>query len=261
LSLTADDGTWVKLPDFRERLHVVLVFVGDLEDPEAIRAVRTLDRAKRRLEALDAVAFGVSTARTDTLRAWRQTNGLETFFLYDPLAAASRGFRASGRVRPVCKDTTVVVGKDGSVLLSERGYTDVEALLRAIAAREGKPVPPAATSTQAPQEAVRDVDPAQALALLGEAGSPWVLVDVRTRGEFDAGHAPMARHVPVDELPHRYGELGRMDKLLFVCAAGGRSAQAAEFMVSVGAKDVCNVVGGMSAWPATGAGSAEVSGG
>jgi rhodanese-related sulfurtransferase len=73
-------------------------------------------------------------------------------------------------------------------------------------------------------------------------------VDVRTRGEFEADRSPLARHVPVDELPHRYQELGQTDHLIFVCQGGGRSAAAAEFMASLGASNIYNVAGGMSQW-------------
>jgi rhodanese-related sulfurtransferase/peroxiredoxin len=255
LSLTADDGTWVRLPDFRSRLNVLLVFVNDRNDPEAIRAIRALDRASGRFEALDVAIYGVSTSRPDTLRAWRQTHDLQTWFLYDPLAAASRGFRASSRVRPVCKDTTVLIGKDGTILHGSRGFADVEALLTLVAAREGKPVPPSASVPETAVSVV-DIDPVQAERLLAAEPGAYVVVDVRTRAEFDGGHIVGALHIPVDEIPHRHAEIGRTSGLLFVCAAGGRSAQAAEFMVSIGATRVFNVAGGMSQW--TGPTSSEV---
>ena len=261
LSLTADDGTWVKVPDFRDRMHVLLLFVADPDDPETIRAVRSLDREKARLDALDVASFGVSTRRTDALRAWRATHALETCFLYDPLAAAARGYRASGRVRPACVDTTVLVGKSGRVVVAERGFASMERILSAAAQQDGREVP-ALPAQAAPPAEVRDVTPEQARALLADPAGAWILVDVRTRAEFAEGHAPMARHIPVDELPHRHAELGQTQRLVFVCAAGGRSAQAAEFMVSIGASDVCNVQGGMSQWgaPVVG-GAAEVHGG
>lgn len=268
LSLTADDGTWIKLPDFKGHLNVLLVFFRSADVADTDRFLREVDAARTRFEALDTAVFGVHTARTDELRAYRGRIGTEFFLLYDPLALSSRGFRASGRVRPFCKDTVVVVGKDGKVLRSERGWPSVEALLQSVADAEGKPVPPppapAAPSGGEPilrnpgqaSATVQDVDSAGALALLDEQDSPYLLVDVRTKAEFERDHAPRARHIPVDELPHRYQELGQTTHLVFVCQGGGRSASAAEFMSSIGATHVYNVVGGMSQWTGPRAGSA-----
>jgi rhodanese-related sulfurtransferase len=58
----------------------------------------------------------------------------------------------------------------------------------------------------------------------------------------------MAVHIPVDELPARVAELGRSDRVLCVCQAGGRSKVAAEFLASIGGKEIHDVAGGMSAW-------------
>jgi rhodanese-related sulfurtransferase/peroxiredoxin len=258
MSLTADDGTWIKLPDFKGHLNVVLVFLGSLDAPEVDRYLRALDADRERFAGLDTAVFAVGTSRTDQLRAYRQRLGVELSLLYDMLAVESRGFRASGRVRPSIRDTVVVVGKDGRVLLSERGFPDADRLVAALAAAEGRPAPervaapPAAASTvRTPGQAsasVIDVDSAAALALLTAADSPFLLVDVRTKAEFERERSPAARHIPVDELPHRYHELGQTTHLVFVCQGGGRSASAAEFMVSVGANHVYNVVGGMSQW-------------
>jgi rhodanese-related sulfurtransferase/peroxiredoxin len=259
LSLTADDGTWIKLNDFKGHLNVLLVFFRSLTDADTEAWLRTIDRARPAFEGLDTAVFGVHTSRTDELRAFRGRIGTEFFLLYDPLALAARGFRASGRLRPFCKDTVVLVGKDGKVCLSERGRVDVAAILASAARVEGKeppavePPPPVATSSAIrtpgkPAAAVLEVDSQGALALLGEADSPYLLVDVRTKAEFEADRSPLARHIPVDELPHRYGEIGQTNHIVFVCQGGGRSAAAAEFMTSLGASNIYNVVGGMSQW-------------
>lgn len=258
LSLTADDGTWIKLPDFKGHLHVVLVFFASTDEAETDAYLRTIDAQRPRFEELEAAVFGVNTARTDKLRAYRGRIGIEFFLLYDPFAMAARGYRASGRLRPVCRNQVVIVGKDGTVLFDERGFVDVERLLSCVASADGKPVPPP-PAPAAPTEsnlrtpgnmpaAVVDVDSQHALALLDEADSPFILVDVRTKSEFEQDRSPRARHIPVDELPHRYAELGQNTHLLFVCHSGGRSAAAAEFMTSIGASQVFNVVGGMSSW-------------
>ena len=261
LSLTADDGTWIKLPDFKGNLHVLLVFLRDLDEPTA-QWFRRLDSERSRFEALDCAIFGVNTSRTDVLRAWRASVGVETFLLYDPLAVASRGYRASGRIVPKCRDQVVIIGKDGTVRFSERGFPGVDRLLDLLSGIEGRePPPPAAPPPRpnasgegqlrtpgAPAASVVDVESKDAIGMLGEKDSPYILVDVRTKGEFERERSPLARHIPVDELPQRYQELGQTTHLIFVCQGGGRSASAAEFMTSIGATHVYNVLGGMSEW-------------
>src|SRR5690349_21110012 len=54
------------------------------------------------------------------------------------------------------------------------------------------------------------------------------LVDVRSPGEYAAGHIQGAVNIPVQELPKRVGELGK-DKgraIVVYCASGSRSAHA-----------------------------------
>jgi rhodanese-related sulfurtransferase/peroxiredoxin len=249
LSLTADDGAWVKLQDLQGRLHGVLCFVQDLDDPETVRTMRALDAARDRLGQLDAVAYGIHTARTDRLRAWKGSHDISTLFLYDPLAAAARGFRASGRLLPACRNTTVIVGKDGRVAWAKRGLPDTEEVLAAVASLEGRPVP-ARDSTRT-ERAWSEIAPGEALALLQQESARWLLVDVRPLEAFAAGHAPGARHIPLEELPRRFAELGATSRLIFACSVGERSAQAASIACGLGATDVYSMAGGMAQWTGT----------
>ncbi len=61
-----------------------------------------------------------------------------------------------------------------------------------------------------------------------------VVVDVRRPDEWRAGHVTGALHIPVDEVPGRVEELPKDKKRLFICAAGARSALAAEYAAAMG---------------------------
>jgi rhodanese-related sulfurtransferase len=78
-----------------------------------------------------------------------------------------------------------------------------------------------------------------------------VLLDVREPDEWEAGHAPGARHVPLGRLPDHMGELARHEPLVVVCRSGHRSALATEWLAGAGF-DAANLVGGMQAWAGAG---------
>jgi rhodanese-related sulfurtransferase/peroxiredoxin len=245
LSLTADDGTWIRLPDFMGHVHAVLLFFRR-QDADTDAWLAAAQAEKARFDTLSAVVFGVNTRRPDKLRSHRADLGLDFPLLYDPFAVESRGFHASSRVRPVCKDAVVIVGKDGRVAFAARGRVPPAELVAELERLEG-----VAAAPEVETGGVIDIDSAGAVALLeGDGGGKgrYVLVDVRTRSEYDADHAPWALHIPVDELPQRYAELGQTARVICVCQAGARSAAASEFLLSIGATEVYNVIGGMSGW-------------
>jgi rhodanese-related sulfurtransferase len=78
-----------------------------------------------------------------------------------------------------------------------------------------------------------------------------VLVDVREKYEWDAGHAPDALFMPMSELESRFTELPAHRTLLVVCHSGYRSLIAAQALANAG-YTVQNVLGGMSAWARAG---------
>jgi rhodanese-related sulfurtransferase len=89
--------------------------------------------------------------------------------------------------------------------------------------------------------AVRDVP-----ALLEQGAA---LLDVREPGEWQAGHAAAAVHVPLRELS--LDGLPDGDPLLVVCHVGGRSAMATQALNNAGVHAL-NVAGGMAAWEEAG---------
>jgi rhodanese-related sulfurtransferase len=78
-----------------------------------------------------------------------------------------------------------------------------------------------------------------------------LVVDVREAREYRPGHVPGAQNVPLSVLPARLPELPKDRPVYVVCQAGGRSAQAAALMRSVGV-DATDVTGGTGAWITSG---------
>ena len=94
---------------------------------------------------------------------------------------------------------------------------------------------------------VREVNPKDALQ---RQRSGARVVDVREPNEWARGHVSGAEHIPLDVLPTRLrdGALPREAEILFICASGGRSANAAALAEASGYRNVASVAGGTSEW-------------
>lgn len=78
----------------------------------------------------------------------------------------------------------------------------------------------------------------------------FVIIDVRTTGEFRKGHLEQAKHI--NYFSKNFSEeLSKLDKskiYLVYCKSGGRSASAVNKMLESGFTEVYNLVGGIDAW-------------
>jgi len=91
-----------------------------------------------------------------------------------------------------------------------------------------------------------------AASLGAQAATGSTVLDVRNRSEWEAGHVPGARHIPLAELTSRIEELRGSGPLLVHCQGGSRSAVAASVLLATGFDDVANVEGGYAAWQRAG---------
>ncbi len=78
------------------------------------------------------------------------------------------------------------------------------------------------------------------------------VLDVRDAWEFRMGRVPGAIHIPQHELPARLGELSQDKPYAVICASGGRSQGATDFLIARGFAGAVSVWGGTSAWARSG---------
>ena len=103
---------------------------------------------------------------------------------------------------------------------------------------------------------IKRVTPEQAKELLDSNGG-YIYLDVRTVPEFEAGHVPGAKNVPVVE-PDVFGRMqlnpqfvqivgsnfGKNANYITGCQKGGRSLKAAELLLADGFTNVIDMRGG-----------------
>ena len=78
-----------------------------------------------------------------------------------------------------------------------------------------------------------------------------MLIDVRESHEYRSGHAPGAKHISVQVIERRLGEIPKEREIIVVCQSGMRSQKAADILSRNGYK-VLNVSGGMIGWQRAG---------
>jgi len=88
------------------------------------------------------------------------------------------------------------------------------------------------------------VDDLAALLRTGDA----TVIDVREADEYARGHVPGARNVPLAEIPAALEDLRGLAALHVVCATGGRSLYACEWLHDRGVTQAVNVAGGTKLW-------------
>src|SRR4051794_22006087 len=99
---------------------------------------------------------------------------------------------------------------------------------------------------------IDEVDAPHARELI-ERDSP-TLVDVREQDEWDEGHLPGAIHIPRGHLESRIEQAvpDRSKPVLLYCAAGNRSAFAAQTLEQLGYERVSSLAGGYTDWKRNG---------
>ncbi len=101
-------------------------------------------------------------------------------------------------------------------------------------------------ATKDPREPFTRIDIDEGKEMMGRDNV--AVIDVREPHEFDAGHVPDAKLIPVATVFARREELPRDKDIVFVCGVGQRSALACEMAAAVGLTRLFNLEGGTEAW-------------
>jgi rhodanese-related sulfurtransferase len=77
-----------------------------------------------------------------------------------------------------------------------------------------------------------------------------IILDVRTKREYQGGHIENANLLPVQELQMRMDELAKYknEAILIYCATGNRSTVASKILIDAGFTDILNLRRGISDW-------------
>ena len=83
-----------------------------------------------------------------------------------------------------------------------------------------------------------------------KAPNPPVILDVRTRDEYSAGHIDTALNLPHDELERRLGEIpgSKSGEIIVYCRSGKRARIAEDILVGNGYTNVRDLAGHWQGW-------------
>lgn len=90
----------------------------------------------------------------------------------------------------------------------------------------------------------------QAVSLINREDA--VVLDIRDKKEYDAGHIVDAVHIPLGKLSERLPELDKYKSrpVVVACKMGQHSGEACKTLESAGFEQVVRLKGGMAAWRA-----------
>ena len=103
---------------------------------------------------------------------------------------------------------------------------------------------------------IEDITPQEAFTLIqnNQNNPDFVIIDVRTQGEFDGEHIENATNIDFYSEAFR-DELNKLDKnktYLIYCRVGGRSRSALDIMAELNFKEAYNLSGGINLWKTEG---------
>ncbi len=90
------------------------------------------------------------------------------------------------------------------------------------------------------------ISSAQAVQMMNHQHA--VLVDVRSSADFNAGHVPQARNVPLGDFEKKAAALPKNKPIIVICDVGRSALGAATRLRKLGFTEVVTLDGGLKAW-------------
>ena len=97
------------------------------------------------------------------------------------------------------------------------------------------------------QARVTEIQPARLAERLAQ-GERLEIIDVREPYEWQIGHIPGARLVPLDSIGAEIPRLDKSREIILYCKVGARSMYAAQQLAAAGVAEVRNLAGGIVRW-------------
>jgi adenylyltransferase/sulfurtransferase len=86
------------------------------------------------------------------------------------------------------------------------------------------------------------------LKRMRDAGSDFLLIDVREDSELEIARLEFARHIPMGAIPSRLSEIPKDADVVVMCHSGFRSDRVARYLRQNGYASVANLAGGIDDW-------------
>jgi molybdopterin/thiamine biosynthesis adenylyltransferase/rhodanese-related sulfurtransferase len=94
---------------------------------------------------------------------------------------------------------------------------------------------------------IQEIQPSQLASRL-KKGEQLEIIDVREPYEWEIGHIPGARLVPLASIAEEIPRLDKRRETILYCKVGARSMDAAQQLAAAGVSDVRNLAGGILRW-------------
>ena len=107
-------------------------------------------------------------------------------------------------------------------------------------------VAPALAESEAPSIAPSELNARRA------AGTAPVVIDVRTKEEYAAGHIPGTLNISFDRVAERISEIDAPNGVALYCMVGPRARKGEAALLGAGYTRVFHLDGGLAAWQAAG---------